>query len=66
LAIAEYQARANGRDIGEEIGELYYNRMLRLIGIKAYDAQVAKLLGAPAVVWGCGVGTASRGVASDR
>lgn len=44
VAIAENGAKARGSDFSEELGELYFNRMLRYTGIKEYEAQVAGLL----------------------
>jgi hypothetical protein len=44
VAIAEYNARAKGTDFSEELGDLYFNRMLRFTGIREYEAQVAKIL----------------------
>jgi hypothetical protein len=44
IAIAEYHAKANGSDVSEELGTLYFNRMLRFTGVKTYDSQVAKIL----------------------
>jgi len=44
VAIADYNSKTRGSDFSEEFGELYFNRMLRCIGIKQYEAQLAKLL----------------------
>ena len=52
IAIAEYNSDTKGTAFSQELGELYYShysriyysRMLRGIGIKQYDAQLAKLL----------------------
>ena len=44
IAIAEYHAKANGSDVSEELGTLYFNRMLRFTGVRQYDSQVAKIL----------------------
>jgi hypothetical protein len=44
VAIGEYNARTRGTDFSEEWGELYFNRMLRLTGIKKYQSQLSKLL----------------------
>jgi len=44
VAIAEYNAKTRGTDFSEELGELYFNRMLRAIGIKNYESQLTKLL----------------------
>ncbi|MGA2185693.1 MAG: ATP-binding protein [Bryobacteraceae bacterium] len=44
VAIAEYNADTNGTGFSQELGELYYNRMLRCVGIKQYEAQLSKLL----------------------
>jgi len=44
IAIAEYYADTKGTGFSEELGELYYNRMLRCVGIKTYEAQLSKLL----------------------
>ncbi len=43
-AIAEYNAETKGTAFSEELGDLYYNRMLRSVGIKQYEAQLSKLL----------------------
>lgn len=44
VAIAEYNSRCRQTDFSVELGELYFNRMLRVIGIREYDLQVKKLL----------------------
>jgi hypothetical protein len=44
VAIADYNARARGTDFTEEWGTLYFNRMLRCVGIKAYESQLKKVL----------------------
>lgn len=44
LGIAEYHAKANGSEVSAELGELYYNRMLRMDGIKKYEREVADIL----------------------
>jgi hypothetical protein len=44
VAIAEYNAETKGTAFSEELGELYYSRMLRFVGIKQYEAQLSKLL----------------------
>ena len=44
VAIAEYNSKTRGTDFSEEWGDLYFNRMLRLTGIKKYQAQRAKVL----------------------
>ena len=44
IAIAEYNADTKGTAFSQELGELYYSRMLRGVGIKQYEAQLAKLL----------------------
>jgi len=44
VAIAENSAKARGSDFAEELGELYFNRMLRFTGIKEYESQVNKIL----------------------
>ena len=44
LAIAEYNSRTRGSDFAEEWGNLYFNRMLRLTGIKKYQSQLSKML----------------------
>lgn len=44
VAIGEYNARTRGTDFSEEWGDLYFNRMLRLTGIKKYQSQLNKLL----------------------
>jgi hypothetical protein len=43
-SIAKYYAEVRGTDILEELGDLYFNRMLRYTGIRQYEAQVAKVL----------------------
>ena len=43
-AIAEYNAETKGTAFSEELGELYYSRMLRCVVIKQYEAQLNKLL----------------------
>jgi hypothetical protein len=44
VAIAEYNSRTRGSDFAEEWGNLYFNRMLRLTGIKKYQSQLSKML----------------------
>jgi len=44
VAIADYYTKTNGSDFAEELGDLYFNRMLRFSGIKQYESQVAKLV----------------------
>lgn len=44
VAIAEYNARVKATDFSEELGELYFNRMLRVLGIREYESQVSKIL----------------------
>ncbi|MGH9873790.1 MAG: ATP-binding protein [Pyrinomonadaceae bacterium] len=44
VAIAEYNSRTRGTDFAEEWGNLYFNRMLRLTGIKRYQSQLSKML----------------------
>jgi hypothetical protein len=44
VAIAEYNSRTRGTDFAEEWGNLYFNRMLRLTGIKKYQSQLSKML----------------------
>jgi hypothetical protein len=44
VAIAEYNAETKGTAFSVELGELYYSRMLRFVGIKQYEAQLAKVL----------------------
>ncbi len=44
VAIAEFNAKTGGSDFTEELGELYFNRMLRTVGIKQYNAQLEKVL----------------------
>ncbi len=44
VAIGEYNARTRGTDFSEEWGDLYFNRMLRLTGIKKYQSQLTKLM----------------------
>jgi len=42
VSIAEYNAKAKGNDLSEELGDLYFNRMLRYTGIRKYESQVSK------------------------
>jgi hypothetical protein len=42
--IAEYNSKTRGSDFLEELGDLYFNRMLRCTGVKRYEAQLAKVL----------------------
>jgi uncharacterized protein (DUF2164 family) len=44
VAIAEYNAETKGTAFSHELGELYYNRMLRCVGIKQYENQLSKVL----------------------
>jgi hypothetical protein len=44
VSIAEYTAKTKGSDFTEEWGELYFNRMIRFMGIKRYEAQLNKVL----------------------
>jgi hypothetical protein len=44
VAIAEYNADTKGTAFSVELGELYYSRMLRFVGIKQYENQLTKLL----------------------
>jgi len=44
VAIAEFNAETKETAFAVELGELYYNRMLRSIGVKQYEAQLTKLL----------------------
>ena len=44
VAIADYTAKTRGTDFSEEMGELYFNRMLRCVGIRVYEAQLQKIL----------------------
>jgi hypothetical protein len=44
IAIAEYNSETKQTAFSAELGELYYNRMLRFVGIKQYESQLAKLL----------------------
>ena len=44
VAIAEFNAETKETTFSAELGELYYNRMLRFVGIKQYEAQLGKLL----------------------
>jgi hypothetical protein len=48
VAIAEYNSKVRDSSLAEELGELYFNRMLRFTGIKEYEAQVAKIIEATA------------------
>src|SRR5574337_144854 len=44
VAIADYYAKTRSSDFSEELGSLYFNRMLRCTGIKQYEAALAKVL----------------------
>jgi uncharacterized protein (DUF2164 family) len=44
VAIAEFNAETKETAFSLELGELYYNRMLRFVGIKQYEAQLNKIL----------------------
>jgi len=44
VAIAEYNAETKNSAFSQELGELYYSRMLRSVGIKQYESQLLKLL----------------------
>ena len=44
VAIAEFNAETKETSFSVELGELYYNRMLRFVGIKQYEVQLGKLL----------------------
>ena len=44
VAIAEYHAETKDTSFSQELGELYYSRMLRSVGIKQYESQLNKLL----------------------
>ncbi|HXU19847.1 MAG TPA: hypothetical protein VN788_04620 [Verrucomicrobiae bacterium] len=44
VAIAEYNSETKGTAFSIELGELYYNRMLRFVGIKQCEAQLSKVL----------------------
>jgi hypothetical protein len=44
VAIAEYNAETKRTSFSLELGELYYNRMLRFVGIKEYESQLSKVL----------------------
>ena len=43
-AIASYNANVKQSDFIDELGELYYGRMLRGTGIKTYEAQRSKIV----------------------
>jgi hypothetical protein len=43
-AIAEYYSETKGTSFSQELGDLYFNRMLRSVGIRQYEAQVNKIL----------------------
>lgn len=43
-AVAEFTAETKGTSFSVELGELYYNRMLRSVGIKQYELQLNKVL----------------------
>lgn len=42
--LARIETAELGRVLPVELGELYYNRMLRFVGIKQYEAQLSKVL----------------------
>lgn len=44
VAIAEYHSENRGTAFSHELGELYYNRMLRFVGIRQYESQLSKVL----------------------
>ena len=44
VAIAEYNSDTKGTAFSQELGDLYYSRMLRGVGIRQYEAQLSKLL----------------------
>lgn len=44
-AIASFNANASKLDFMTELGELYFNRMLRCTGIRQYENQLSKMLG---------------------
>ena len=44
VAIAEFNAETKDTAFSTELGELYYNRMLRFVGIKQYEAQLTRVL----------------------
>jgi hypothetical protein len=44
VAVAEFNAESKHSSFSLELGDLYYNRMLRAVGIKQYEAQVSKVL----------------------
>jgi len=44
VSIAEYNSETKGTAFSQELGELYYNRMLRFVGIKQYEIQLSKVI----------------------
>jgi hypothetical protein len=44
VSIAEYHSETKGTAFSQELGELYYNRMLRFVGIKQYEIQLKKVI----------------------
>jgi hypothetical protein len=44
VSIAEYHSETKGTAFSQELGELYYNRMLRYGGIKQYETQLSKVI----------------------
>ena len=43
-AIAEHTSQLRGTTVSVELGDLYFNRMLRFSGIKKYELQLEKVL----------------------
>jgi hypothetical protein len=44
VSIAEYHSETKGTAFSQELGELYYNRMLRFGGIRQYETQLSKVM----------------------
>lgn len=44
FALAEFRAQTTGGDVTEILGDLYFSRMIRSVGVKQYENQVKKLL----------------------
>jgi hypothetical protein len=44
VSIAEYNSETKGSAFSQGLGELYYNRMLRFVGIKQYEIQLNKVM----------------------
>jgi len=44
FSVAEFTSKSNGSDLSEELGSLYYGRMLRSVGVKRYRAEKEEIL----------------------